>query len=175
MTHKILVTYASRSGSTAEVANVIGDILRENNFQVDTCPMQEVTDLTAYEAVVVGSAIQGQQWLPEAIQFIETYQSELAQKRVAMFSLCITLAMKNGEKYRSQILAWLTPVRNCLHPVSQGLFGGVLDISKNPSWSDRLKFRLSVLFGVWVEGDHRDWDVINKWANDLLTQLFKYN
>jgi hypothetical protein len=42
-----------------------------------------------------------------------------------------------------------------------------LDISKIPSFSDRLKFRLSVLFGAWKEGDHRDWDAIGEWAREL--------
>ena len=58
-----------------------------------------------------------------------------------------------------------------MHPVSEGLFGGMLDISKIPSGSDRLKFRLSVLFGAWKEGDHRDWNAIRLWADSLLPLL----
>jgi hypothetical protein len=37
-----------------------------------------------------------------------------------------------------------------------------------PSFGDRLKFRLSVVFGVWSEGDHRDWEAIREWASGLL-------
>jgi menaquinone-dependent protoporphyrinogen oxidase len=173
MIPKILVTYASRSGSTVGVAEEVGSVLHEHGADVEICAIQDVTDVTGYQAVVVGSAIQDQQWLPEAMQFIETRQNDLAQKQVVMFSLCMTLAMKNGEKYRPQILTWLTPVRNRLHPVSEGLFGGVLDIGKIPSLSDRLKFRLSVLFGVWTEGDHRDWDAIHKWASELPSHLLQ--
>jgi hypothetical protein len=51
--------------------------------------------------------------------------------------------------------------------VSEGLFAGMLSISKIPSFSDRLKFRLSALFGVWKEGDHRDWKAIQTWAEGL--------
>jgi hypothetical protein len=47
------------------------------------------------------------------------------------------------------------------------LFAGVLDISKVPTFKDRLMFRLSVLFGVWTEGDHRDWNAIRAWAESL--------
>ena len=45
--------------------------------------------------------------------------------------------------------------------------GGALDISKVPSFGDRLKFRLSVAFGAWTEGDHRNWNAIRAWAADL--------
>jgi len=167
MSQKILITYASRTGSTKGVAEVIAKTLTETGVSVDLLPMTDVKDLTAYRAVVAGSAIQNRQWLPEAMQFLQNHHSTLAQKRVATFTLCMTLAMKNGEKYRSDIMNWLAPVRRIAHPVSEGLFAGVLDISKIPSVSDRLKFRLSVLFGVWSEGDHRDWDAIHAWAQGL--------
>ena len=79
--------------------------------------------------------------------------------------------MKNGEKYRSAIMEWLAPVRLITQPVSEGIFAGVLDISKISSLSDRLKFRLSVLFGIWSEGDHRDWDTIGTWVQELPKNL----
>ena len=63
-------------------------------------PMNAVKDLSAYRAVVAGSAIRGSKWLPEAIQFIQTHQSTLNQRPFAMFTVCITLAMKNAENYR---------------------------------------------------------------------------
>lgn len=62
---------------------------------------------------------------------------------------------------------WLGPVRALVRPVSEGLSAGALDLSKVPSLADRLKFRLSIAFGVWKEGDHRDWDVVRAWAGDL--------
>ena len=172
MKNKILITYASRTGSTQGVAEAIAKIYSENGISVDLQSMQEVKDLTAYQAVVAGSAIQNRQWLPEAMRFLQTHRAALAQKPVATFTLCMTLAMKNGEKNRPDIMQWLAPVRRIAHPVSQGVFAGVLDISKIPSFSDRLKFRLSVLFGVWSEGDHRDWDAIHAWADELPAKLF---
>jgi menaquinone-dependent protoporphyrinogen oxidase len=171
MSHKILVTYATCTGSTKGVAEVIAKTLTESGLSIDLLSMQDVKDLTAYQAVIVGSAIQDRQWLPEAIQFLQTHRSTLAQKRVAIFTLCMTLAMKNGEKYRPDIMEWLAPVRRLVNPVSEGLFAGVLDISKISSFSDRLKFRLSVLFGVWSEGDHRDWDAIQTWGNELPSKI----
>ena len=167
MLDKILVTYASRAGATAGVAEAIGKTLSENGVQVDVRPMQDVKDLSPYRAVVAGSAIQGGQWLPEAMQFMQANRASLSQKPFAAFLVCMTLAMPGAEKYREHVRTWLEPVRAMARPVSEGLFAGALDIRKVPSLGDKLKFRLSVFFGVWSEGDHRDWGAIHAWAEGL--------
>lgn len=167
MSNKILVTYASRHGSTVGVAEAIGKTLAEGGAAVDVLPVQEVKDLAPYRAVVAGSAIQGGQWLPEAIQFVQAHHAELARMPFAAFLVCMTMSMKDAEKYHSGIAAWLEPVRTLVRPASEGLFAGALDISKIPSFGDRLKFKLSVLFGFWTEGDHRDWKAIHAWAKGL--------
>ena len=170
MSDTILVTYATMAGSTAGVAEAIGKTLTEQGLEVVVRPMQEVTDITPYRAVVAGSAIQDRAWLPEAMRFLNTHQSALAKKPVAVFSVCMTMAMKNGQ-YRAVIQEWLAPLRSVVQPVSEGLFAGVLDISKIPSFGDRIKFRISAAAGVWSEGDHRDWNVIQSWAKDVAAQL----
>jgi menaquinone-dependent protoporphyrinogen oxidase len=134
---------------------------------VDVLPMQEVKDLSPYQAVVAGSAIRASSWLPEAMQFLKDNQAALSQKPFAAFMVCMTLAMPGAEKYRQGISAWLDPVRRRVRPLSEGLFAGALDIRKVESFGDRLKFRLSVLMGVWKEGDHRNWNAIRTWAESL--------
>jgi menaquinone-dependent protoporphyrinogen oxidase len=171
MKNKILVTYASRTGSTVGVAEAIGRTLTEGGRQVDVRPMAEVSDLAPYRAAVVGSAIQNRQWLPEAVEFVRAHQADLSRQPFATFTVCMTLAMRNGERYRAGILDWIQPVRSLVRPVSEGFFAGTLDISKIPSPGDRFKFRLSVLLGVWSEGDHRDWEAVRAWARDLLPKL----
>ena len=106
VSNKILITYASRTGTTAGVAEAIGKTLGESGGVVDVRPMTEVKDLTPYQAVVAGSAIQGKQWLPEAMQFMQTNQAALRQKPFAAFLVCMTLAMKKGD-YRDEVRAWL--------------------------------------------------------------------
>ena len=171
MNDTVLVTYASRTGTTTGVAEAIGRTLTEAGAHVDVRRLQDVADLTPYGAVVVGSAIQGAAWLPEAVTFMQAHQAELRQRPVAIFSVCMTMAMANAEKYRAGVSDWMQPVRTLVHPVSEGLFAGALDIHKIPSFADRLKFRLSVLLGVWKQGDHRDWNAIRTWAAGLKPML----
>ena len=164
---KILVTYATQAGSTAGVAEFIGETLSGSGCLVDVRPMGEVDDLSPYAAVVAGSAIQGKQWLPEAMDFLKANRADLRKVPVAVFLVCMTLAMSNADRYRDEVATFLDPVREIVTPVSEGMFAGALDISKVPNFRERLGFRLSVLFGVWSEGDHRDWHAIRAWAYSL--------
>ena len=163
----ILITYASRTGSTEGIAAAIANSLIKQGAEVDVLPMRKGIDLSQYQVVIAGSAIQNRQWLPEAFEFIRSNQAELNQKPTALFTVCMTLAMKNGEKYRKDVAEWVAPVKSMMKPIDEEIFAGTLDISKIPSFSDRLKFRISVFFGVWSEGDHRDWEAIGKWADEL--------
>lgn len=173
MNSKILVTYASRTGSTAEIAEAIGKTLTHNGAQVDWLPMQDVKDLSPYSAVVLGSAIRKAKWLPEAMQFIQDHRAELARKQVAMFTVCITLAMSNSDQYRQAVRAWIAPVHTHVKPISEGLFAGRLDFTKLPLNFDTLKFRLVVALGVFPKDDRRDWKAIRAWAESLSPLLLQ--
>ncbi len=173
MTNKVLVTYASQSGSTAGIAQAIGKSLSEGGAQVDVLPMRSVKDLSPYQAVVAGSAIHGQKWLPEATDFIRDHQSELSSKPFAAFMACITLSMPNASQYMEGLKGWMSPVRNLVRPMSEGYFAGRLDFSKLPFSLNVLAMRFVVLIGIWKEGDHRDWNAIRTWAESLRPQLFQ--
>lgn len=167
MNKKILVTYASRSGSTAEIAEAIGKTLRQTGADAVVLPMQAVKDLSSYDAVVAGSAIRGSKWLPEAMEFVRTHRFELLKKQVATFTVCITLAMSNSEQYRQAVAVWIEPIRAQLRPVSEGLFAGMLDFKKLPLTLDTLKLRLTVALGIFPKEDRRDWNAIRTWAESL--------
>lgn len=148
-----------------------GKALIEHGLDVEVLPMSVVEDLEQCRAVVAGSAIQDSEWLPEAMEFVRANQAELSRRPLAAVFVCMTLAMKDGEKHRPFVGEFLAPVRALVQPVSEGLFAGALSILKVPYWQVRLMFRLSVLFGVWKEGDHRDWNAIRSWAGSLPAKL----
>lgn len=168
---KFLVTYASRTGWTEGVAEAVGNTLRGTGASVDVIPMSKVISVANYDYVVAGSAINSSAWLPEAMEFLNKFQSELRSKPFAAFLVCMTLALKDGEKYRDQISDWMDPVRALVNPISIGLFAGGLEIKRIPKFNERLMFRLSVLFGFWKEGDHRNWIKINDWTLNLVRLL----
>ena len=182
MNQRILVTYASRAGSTAEVAQAIGETLRGSTptlprtgggvrrteeVQVDVLPMQDIKDLSVYQAVVAGSAIRKSKWLPEAVQFMREHQGTLRHVPFAMFTVCITIAMSNTEQYRSVVRGWVAPMRELVRPLSEGLFAGMLDFSKLPVNWDTLMLRLTVALGIFPRGDRRDWTAVRAWAESL--------
>lgn len=171
MSKNILVTYASQTGFTAGVALEIGKTLLSSGVQADVLPIQSVTTLEPYDAVIMGSAIQGSKWLPEAMQFLKSHRSELAHKPFAAFLVCMTLAMRNSEKYLPHVRDFMMPVRSLVRPVNEGYFSGGLELKKIPRIPQRLMFGLSILFGVWSQGDHRDWDAIQQWTRETLPKL----
>lgn len=171
MNDKILVTYATRSGSTAGVAEAVRQVIAGHGESVDVLPVSDVTDLTPYKAVIAGSAIQGQKWLPEAMRFLHQHRGELSQKPFAAFLVCITLSMKNAEQYREGVSGWMSPIRAMVRPVNVGLFAGALDFGKMPFSLNTLAMRIPVMMGVWKTGDHRDWNAIHAWAEQTYPLL----
>ena len=173
MSKKVLITYSSRTGFTQGVAEMIAKTLSGDILDVDVVPMKEVRNISAYQAVIAGSGIQAGAWLPEAMDFIQKNQQELSEKQFAAFLVCMTLAMKNGDTYRRHVKEWMQPVRDLVPTFSENIFAGGLDFDKIQTNVDRMKFRMSTLIGIWKEGDHRDWDAIQRWGQELKVLLSK--
>ena len=169
---KILIAYASMSGSTGEVAGAIGEVLCAAGATVDVRLANKVKDLRPYNAFVVGSAVRSDMWLPEAKNFIASNCKILREAPVAYFLTCLTLARpteENRRKARSFIKPMLGAVPE-VQPVDIGFFAGVLDYSKFS-----FGMRTIMKYKMWTkgvqEGDYRNWDAIRTWAKSLRPKL----
>lgn len=165
MSKKILVTYATRAGSTAEIAQAIGQTLTGQGASVDVLPLKQVTDLAGYDAVVIGSAIRFGQWLPEASKFVAEHQAVLSQKPTAFFAVHL-MNQGDNEASRTARLAYLDPIRKLVSPRAEAFFAGVGDIAK-VSFIERMIGRMVKS----PEGDFRDWPQIRTWAESLQSVL----
>jgi menaquinone-dependent protoporphyrinogen oxidase len=164
MTKKVLLAYASRAGSTAEVAGRMGNILKGLGFNVDVKSVKEVTDITGYDSIVIGSAVRMFKLLPETVKFANRFRDELKNKPVAYFIVCLTM-YENSEESRAKAQEYLKPLLKTKQPISIGLFGGKMDYSK-------LSFIWRILFkGRIPEGDFRNWNLIEEWAKNLGEEL----
>src|ERR1044071_1655932 len=96
MTSNILVTYATQCGLTQEFARTIADTLIKRGKIVDFRAVSEVENLSHYAGVVVGSAVRGGHWLPEAISFMTRNQNALHQIPAAYFTICDMMGRANN-------------------------------------------------------------------------------
>jgi menaquinone-dependent protoporphyrinogen oxidase len=82
----VLVTFASKHGSTAEIADAVAETLCECDLQVDCVEACDVESLDGYDAVVLGSAVYMRRWRREARKFLHRFASELEQRPFWVFS-----------------------------------------------------------------------------------------
>ncbi|HEV2027978.1 MAG TPA: flavodoxin domain-containing protein [Candidatus Dormibacteraeota bacterium] len=86
MATRVLVTYASKHGSTQEMAERIAFSLNQLGIHTDARPMNKVDELGGYDGVVVGSSVYFGRWMKAATEFVERVRPALAGSRVWLFS-----------------------------------------------------------------------------------------
>jgi menaquinone-dependent protoporphyrinogen oxidase len=159
MTGTILVAYASRYGSTREVAESIAGTLREKGLRVDVRAAAEVDDLDGYSGVVLGGGIYIGHWHREAGGFVRHFEDELCELPVAVFALGpvddVAEHCADSEKQFRSTVGKLP-----FEPIASAVFGGAIDPSK-----------LHFPFNRMPAADVRDWDEIRAWALDLTDAL----
>lgn len=166
MKKKILVAYATRVGSTADVAASIAKELSRAGETVDLRPIAEVHAVNGYRAAVIGSAVRAGRWLSEASAFVTRNRAALSRMPVAYFTVCLTLR-EDTPKNRKTVHDYLEPVRRELPAVDEGFFAGKMDYGKLA-----IGTRLFIRHVIRApEGDFRNPGATRAWARDLGAKL----
>lgn len=161
MKKKILITYASKYGSTGGVADAIGKELCSKGMAADVLLIKNIRDVSSYQGVVIGSAIYMGKWMSEALDFVKRNKGSLHQVPVAYFLVCMTLSQPT-EKKQAEVLSYMDPVLKVapeIRPVGIGTFAGALDYN-NLSWLNKKILKSKGTPG----GDFRDWNAIRAWV-----------
>ena len=164
---KVLVTAASKHGSTRELAETIARVLEEHGLSAELVEMDEVDDLSGYDAYVVGSGIYLGNWLKKARRFIDAHASELARRPTWLFASGSIVGepplADDPNALRAGLVERLVETTNARE---HKLFAGKLEMSK----LGRLE-KAAVRGAHASEGDHRDWDEIKRWATEIAAEL----
>ena len=163
----VLVTAASKHGATREIAKEIARVLDEHGVSIELLDIEDVTDLSSYEAYVVGSGIYLGNWLKSARRFLDTHAAELAKRPTWLFASGSIVGeppvADDPDALRSGLVERLVETT---HAREHKLFAGKVDTSKLG-----LLERAAVRGAHASEGDHRDWDEIDRWAEEIAGQL----
>ncbi|MGD6978575.1 flavodoxin domain-containing protein [Citricoccus sp. CH26A] len=166
---RVLVGYASAHGSTAEIAQRIAEVLGHAGLTVEVLPLQQAPSPEGYAAVVLGSAIHQQEWLPTAAGYIARHAPALRERPVWLFSVGMTSALprwirRSARAGQDRRLA--QALRDQAAPRGHLLVSGVVTPGQFPRWV-RTLFRV---FGARF-GDYRDWARIEAWAQGIAGSL----
>ncbi len=171
MSASVLVAYATRYGSTQEVADAIAATLRERGLEVDLQPARAVQSLAGYRAVVLGAPLYMFHWHKDALRFLSQHRQALTKRppegiRVAIFALGpLNDVEKEWQEVRAQLdkemgkFPWLTPV-------AVEIFGGKFDPANL-----RFPWNLLPALKQMPASDIRDWTAIRAWAGTLAVKI----
>lgn len=169
-----LVGYATEHGSTRGVAERIAERLREHRLEVDVRPMAEVADLARYSSVVLGSAIHGSKWLPEAKQFVDTNAGMLRERMVWLFSVSTVGDAESmyspGVARRLRSMRGQTPeMTGILAAVAAREHRNFAGAVSQSQWPVPARAFFRAMGGRY--GDHRNWAAIDAWADSVAEQV----
>ena len=153
---EILVAYATKHGSTHEVAETIAARLAEAGVETHTLPADRVRSLDEYAAVVLGAPLYMGRWHGDARAFLRRFRHELEARPLAVFALGpVEDEEEQWKGARKQLDAALARFPG-LAPASVGVFGGAI-----------VPETLHFPFSRMPAGDLRDWDAIEEWTARL--------
>jgi menaquinone-dependent protoporphyrinogen oxidase len=162
MAAPVLVAYATRSGSTREVAETIAATLREHGLDVRIQPVKEVGSLSGYHALVFGAPLIMGRWHKDARRFLSRHHEALEACTAAVFALGpVHDTEEEWRGVRDQLDKTLGRFPR-FQPIAIEVFGGKFDLSLlGFPW--KLLPRLKKI----PPSDIRDWAAISAWAGNL--------
>jgi menaquinone-dependent protoporphyrinogen oxidase len=166
MSSSILIGFATRTGSTQEVAEAIAAALREDGLSAICQPMHQVRTLEGYGAVVLGAPLYMFRWHKDAKSFLSRHQQALLKPPAAVFALGPFHAdAKEFQDARAQLDKELLEF-SWFAPVAIAIFGGMFDPAK-------LRFPMNLIPALkqMPASDVRDWTAIRAWASGLAATL----
>ena len=169
---KTVVVYASRYGSTKEVAEFIAEHLRQGRVSAEARSVETVSNPEDYDALVVGSAVYMQHWMDSAVKFVHEHDAALSERQVWLFSsgpleLPPELVAKNDLDIVPKEIPGL---QETLKPRDHRVFFGALD-PKKLSFKHRALRKLPAARPLLPEGDFRKWDEIKSWTDEIAQAL----
>ncbi len=171
MSERVLIAFATRYGSTKEVAEKIGQLLIQNGFDVDILPCKKVEKIESYQFIVIGAPFYIGRMLKEANNFLLKNQDILSRKPAVFFALGpIGGTEKELTETQNQLENELQQFP-WFRPISTAMFGGKYEPDKL-NFLDKLltKPPASPLQNL-AANDARNWDDINNWAEKLSSTL----
>jgi len=161
----VLVAYASKRGSTAEIAETIAATLRREGLGVCLERCEDVQTLDPYDAVVLGSAVYMKGWRGDARHFLKKHRKPLRQRPFWAFSSGPVGDPANDNP------DWTEPPKIAIKVEEMGgrehgVFGGCLPAEPKNFMEKAI-----------VEGtprefrDRRDWHQIRGWAHRIASEL----
>ena len=171
---KVLVAYASKYGATEGIARRIGETLTKQGLEVVVARCKTVEDASGYDAYVVGSATYEFNWRKAARKFVERNAELLAAKPTWLFASG-PVGTEKVDKDGNDVLKGAEPKQfakyeELIHPRGTQVFWGAYDHDKIRG-ADRLVVWLPGIRDLMVEGDYREWDVIDAWATGIAKDL----
>ena len=162
---RILITYGSRYGSTAEIASHIGQRFTATGFDTDVLHANIGIDVAKYDALVVGSPIYARQWLAEPTLILVANHERIRNIPIALFSVGM-IDIKHHGRLRKEHDAWIERVfaqeEINMNIISSNTFNGAYHRQNFPLW---MRIVDSIL-RITPHGDYRQWNEIERWAND---------
>ena len=162
----VLVVYASKHGSTAEIAEAIAETLRQSGVGVDCIEAGKVGSVEPYDAVVLGSAVYIKRWRGDAKHFLSKHDKELSQRPFWVFS-----SGPVGDPKSEVDPSWLEPPKIIEHVMRLGarehvVFGGRLPVNPRGPMEHAMVKNTPPEYH-----DRRDWDEIRAWAAAVASEL----